>query len=76
LKFLPHLQADRRFGVIVELKAARQIDSAHSAQVLNYLRASALEVGLLLNFGAKPQFKRLYYDNARKARRELPDEIE
>lgn len=53
--------------VILELKAARVLEAAHEAQLLNYLRASDIEVGLLLNFGVKPQFKRLAYDNDRKA---------
>jgi GxxExxY protein len=61
--------------VIVEIKVARAVDPGHSAQVLNYLRASNIEVGLLLNFGANAQFKRLYYDNARKARRDPPEEM-
>ena len=52
--------------VIVEVKAARAIDPAHEAQLLNYLRATQMEVGLLLNFGEKPEFKRLVFDNARK----------
>jgi GxxExxY protein len=45
--------------VIVEVKAAKAIDAAHRAQVLNYLRASALEVGLVANFGSSVQFKRV-----------------
>jgi GxxExxY protein len=52
--------------VIVELKSARNIDAAHEAQVLNYLRATTIEVGLLMNFGVKPEFKRLVFDNSRK----------
>lgn len=48
-------------AVIVELKAASGIDPAHEAQLLNYLRATEIEVGLLLNFGPKPQFKRLVF---------------
>ena len=52
--------------VILELKAARGIDPAHEAQLLNYLRAANIEVGLLFNFGVKPEFKRLVYENARK----------
>jgi GxxExxY protein len=72
-QFRPDLIVDG--CVIVEIKVARAIDPAHSAQVLNYLRASDIEVGLLLNFGAKAQFKRHYYDNARKARRDLPEEL-
>jgi GxxExxY protein len=46
-------------AVIVEVKARRTIDPASSAQLLNYLRASNLEVGLLLNFGPKAEFKRV-----------------
>ena len=53
--------------VIVELKAARTLDPAHEAQVLNYLRATPIEVGLLLNFGPQPQIKRFTFDNARKS---------
>jgi hypothetical protein len=52
--------------VLLELKAARTIDQAHEKQLLNYLRATDIEVGLLLNFGAKPQFRRLVYENERK----------
>lgn len=37
--------------VILELKSARSLDQAHEAQLLNYLRATTIEVGLLLNFG-------------------------
>jgi GxxExxY protein len=53
-------------AIAVELKASRKLDSAHEAQLLNYLRASDLEVGLLLNFGDRPSFKRLAYSNERK----------
>ncbi len=52
--------------VLLELKAARALDSAHEAQILNYLRATNIEVGLLLNFGPKPQFKRFVFENNRK----------
>ena len=52
--------------VLLELKAARALDSSHQAQLLNYLRATDIEVGLLLNFGLKPEFKRLIFDNPRK----------
>jgi len=58
--------------VLLELKAARALDSSHTAQLLNYLRATDIEVGLLLNFGIKPEFKRLIFDNPRKAIRANP----
>jgi GxxExxY protein len=52
--------------VIVEVKAARSLGENHEAQLLNYLKATPYEVGLLLNFGPKPQVKRKIYDNPRK----------
>lgn len=52
--------------VFLELKCARTIDPSHEAQLLNYLRATNVEIGLLFNFGHKPQFRRLAYSNARK----------
>ena len=52
--------------VLLELKAARTLDSSHEAQLLNYLRATEIEVGLLFNFGIKPEFRRLAFDNSRK----------
>ena len=58
--------------ILLELKAARSLDSSHQAQLLNYLRATEIEVGLLLNFGLKPEFKRLIFDNPRKAIRGNP----
>ena len=54
--------------VLVELKAARGIDSAHIAQLLNYLRCTCLETGLILNFGPHPQIRRLIFTNDRKTR--------
>ncbi len=53
-------------AVIVELKATRALVLQNEAQLLNYLKATAYEVGLLLNFGPKPQIKRKVYDNERK----------
>jgi GxxExxY protein len=50
----------------VELKAAEAIAPAHEAQLLNYLRATDVEVGLLLNFGPKPEFSRRVFSNERK----------
>ncbi|MFZ1583257.1 MAG: GxxExxY protein, partial [Saprospiraceae bacterium] len=46
--------------VLVELKAISQLEDVHTAQILNYLKAYKLEVGLLINFGSKSlTFKRL-----------------
>lgn len=44
--------------IIVELKAVEKINPAHEAQLLNYLKATTIEVGLLLNFGPSPEFRR------------------
>ena len=52
--------------VLLELKAVRALDSSHRAQLLNYLRATDIEVGLLLNFGERPEFKRLVFENLKK----------
>ena len=53
-------------AVIIELKAARNIADGHVAQLLNYLRATPYEVGLLLNFGPKPDIRCKAFDNDRK----------
>jgi GxxExxY protein len=60
--------------VLLELKAARSLESAHEAQLLHYLRATEVEVGLLLNFGLRPQFRRVLFDNERKQIRGNPCE--
>ena len=52
--------------VIVEIKATRNLALEHEAQLLNYLKATDKEVGLLLNFGPKPEIKRKVFDNLRK----------
>lgn len=52
--------------MIVELKAIPALDKRCEAQLLNYLRATKIEVGLLLNFGLRAQFKRMVYSNDRK----------
>lgn len=69
-------RADLRVNgfVLLELKCSRVLDVAHEAQLLHYLKATEIEVGLLLNFGEKPQFKRLVFDNARKKIRLDPRE--
>ncbi len=53
-------------AILVELKAARAIDTAHIAQLLNYLRCTILEIGLILNFGPSPKVRRLVFANERK----------
>ena len=52
--------------VIVEVKADEALHPAHEAQLVNYLRATDVEVGLLLNFGPKPEFRRKVFSNERK----------
>lgn len=52
--------------VIVELKAAESIVDSFHAQLLNYLKGTNIEVGLLLNFGRKPQFIRKIFTNDKK----------
>ena len=56
--------ADKK--VIIELKAAKKLMADHHAQLLNYLKATDIEVGLLLNFGPKPEISRKVFDNFRK----------
>lgn len=55
--------------IIVELKATEFIVEAFENQLLNYLRGTDCEVGLLLNFGKKPEFKRRVFENKRKIRK-------
>ena len=52
--------------VIVEIKAEKRLTEENEAQLLNYLKATDIEVGLLLNFGTKPELKRKAFDNLRK----------
>ena len=55
--------------VIVELKSVQALSPEHQAQLLNYLKATPIEVGLLINFGPKKvEYHRKVYDNARKGR--------
>ncbi|MCP4423645.1 MAG: GxxExxY protein [Chloroflexi bacterium] len=53
--------------VICELKATRKLAKEHEAQLLNYLKATPYEVGLLLNFGIKPEIKRRATSNKNKS---------
>lgn len=52
--------------VIIELKACDLLMNVHVAQLMNYLKATKIELGLLLNFGEEPEFKRIIYTNDRK----------
>lgn len=52
--------------VIIEVKAAEQLDDSHEAQLINYLKATNIEVGLLMNFGPKPEFIRKVFENLNK----------
>ncbi|MGL6097506.1 MAG: GxxExxY protein [Fimbriiglobus sp.] len=51
--------------VILELKAVERLTAEHDAQLLNYLKATTVSVGLLLNFGPKPQVRRKVFETAR-----------
>ena len=52
--------------VIIEIKAVEKLCEEHKFQLINYLKATNKEVGLLLNFGKKPEFKRVIFTNERK----------
>lgn len=52
--------------IIIELKAAESLCEEHEAQLINYLRATNIEVGLLINFGKKPEFRRKIFMNQNK----------
>ena len=53
--------------IVVEVKATKALDESDRRQLLNYLRSTNLEVGLLLHFGPKPQFQRVVFSNDRKS---------
>lgn len=61
--------------LVLELKTARTLDPAHEAQLLHYLKATEFEIGLLLNFGSRPQFRRLILDNDEKRIRLKASEV-
>ena len=52
--------------IILELKAAESLCEEHEAQLLNYLRATTIELGFLFNFGKKAEFKRKIFTNDKK----------
>ncbi len=63
-QFFADIVVDKK--VILELKAVDQLYEEHEYQLINYLKASDIEIGLLLNFGKKAQSKRRIYTNDRK----------
>jgi GxxExxY protein len=58
--------------VILELKVVETVAEEHELQLINYLKATDIEVGLLLNFGKKPEFKRKIFTNDKKKIRSNP----
>lgn len=52
--------------IVVELKAINTLIEENEHQLVNYLKATTIEIGLLLNFGKKPQIKRKIFDNDKK----------
>ena len=52
--------------IILEIKAAEGLRDENKAQLINYLKATNKEIGLLFNFGKKPDFKRAIFSNERK----------
>ena len=58
--------------VIIEIKANEVLVYENECQLINYLRATDIEIGLLFNFGKKPEFKRKYFTNDRKKIRVNP----
>jgi GxxExxY protein len=62
--------------VLVELKASEQIIRQHESQTMHYLRATEIEVALLMNFGATPRFKRFVMDNeSKKAKQKKAESV-
>ena len=53
-------------SVVIEIKAMESLCEEHEYQLINYLKATDIEIGLLLNFGKKPEFKRKIFTNDRK----------
>ena len=63
-EFRADILADRK--VLIELKTGREVEPAWEKQLLNYLRATDVEVGLLFNFGPSAQFRRYVFENNKK----------
>jgi GxxExxY protein len=62
--------------VILELKVADAMSDAFEAQLMNYLKATEIEVGMILNFGPEPKFKRMVWTNDRKRFGKVKPQIE
>jgi GxxExxY protein len=63
-------------AVLLELKAAKAFAPSHSSQLVHYLRTTDIEVGLLLNFGPEPAFKRFFVrNNSKKIRFNLSKSV-
>jgi GxxExxY protein len=56
--------------IILELKSVSKIMPEHEAQLINYLKATNIDIGLLMNFGNKPEFKRFAFDQKRSIRKD------
>jgi GxxExxY protein len=63
-EYFADLLVDKK--VIIEIKAVQTLADEHEAQLLDYLKATPYEVGLLLNFGSAPQIRRKVFSNNRK----------
>lgn len=73
-EFRADLLVDRK--ILVELKTGRDIEPAWEKQLLNYLRATNIEVGLLFNFGPNAQFRRYVFENEKKNPRNPRESVE
>jgi len=73
-EFRADLLVERK--VLIELKTGRDIDVDWETQLLNYLRATDVEVGLLFNFGPQAQFRRYAFENSRKNPRDPRESAE
>ena len=69
--YIPDLIINK--AVILELKCVEYLIEAHENQLINYLKATNCEVGLVLNFGKDPQFKRKIFTNDLKKRNKYKD---
>ena len=57
--------------IIVELKAVKELNPAHDAQLVNYLKATGMNVGLLINFGESVKVKRKVFDKSFKSEKSV-----